>query len=250
MATNVGSTATKGIFEGTPLGWMLLVDTTTAAALCPAASTHLYFDAISDGSVKDLITATSQQSSENTDLTLPNNVIIRYPKSTVIVDGTDDSKLLTDPTKDPYASKRGEVTFTIALADCDSTTWTAMLNTIRTNAQALWLVCLPIGTTYTNAGTGTIDGYYYMLGKITTDLESKLSSTPASVTITLVSYEFYSTSSTATSTVKAAFVSNAQGAGIWPALTMKGTGATVTPPTLTAPEAALVADGELVLRTP
>ena len=75
-------------------------------------------------------------------------------------------------------------------APIGATSWTAFIALLKANIAVKFLVCVPTGYSYDRLGTDATkkpDGYVYMIGKLTGNIEQALTGNPASVSLTFAS---------------------------------------------------------------
>ncbi len=112
---------------------------------------------------------------ENIDINRADNAIIRFPKQSPTISGVDG--LLVNSATTGTSTKMGEITLTMNEVDEDATSWTEGINHIKNNVIGkLCLVVIATGFSYDdwNSATKNVDGWAYMLGRVTNDLESQM----------------------------------------------------------------------------
>lgn len=198
------------VLHGTPVGWLAGVrfdEDTGAVVVAPTDPTtaltdpddfRLLFNNIKKANGKVTMKGAESTSGEYIDIEAADNAITRFPKVSRITDGTDDTQILTDPTKDENATAKGEITLELNQADMDRTSWTGFLKYLYENKDGFWFICVPTGFNYHNryiADVKKADGYIYMLAKISSDIEWTAENAPATLSVSFVSYKFASSSS-------------------------------------------------------
>ncbi len=170
------TTDKKIILSKCPLAWLYKIDE-SADTLTLAYK----FDNLSDVVIKMLI-AGSAAGGENTDFTRADGAIVRFPKESLILDGATELQVASD-SGGADASGLGEITITTNEADVASTSWTAFCANLNLNKDAKYLLIVGTGFSYNRTGTGSTrkpDGYAFMIGKITSDIE--VTSVPLTIT--------------------------------------------------------------------
>lgn len=161
------TTDKKVIISKWPLAWVYKIDESD-----DSITIAYMFDNLSDVVIKMLI-AGSTSSGENIDFTRADGTIVRFPKESLVLDGTNENQVASD-NGGADASGLGEITITTNEADIDSTSWTAFCAKLNLNKNAKYLLIVGTGNSYNRTGTGSTrkpDGYAFMVGKITSDIE-------------------------------------------------------------------------------
>jgi hypothetical protein len=204
MGYPTNTAKTKIIIHAAPMAWCIGVYDASSIAIAvsatdPATSLagsdfRLLFDNLKSATVKLPLAGASQSSSNNIDITRSDGAITRFPKGSLIIDGQNDANELTEGASVDNATSKGEITLVTNEADMDSATWAAMIGTIKTNVKGTWLVIVPTGFTYEGrTSTQKVDGFYYMLGRLSNDIEQQLDNNPGSITLTFISVKYIPT---------------------------------------------------------
>jgi hypothetical protein len=183
MPTTV-TTDKKIILSGSPFGWIHKIDS--------GALTELWkFNNLQSSTYKILKPGSSSQSSDNIDINRADGAIWRFPKTNLILSGIDETDITPAGTSSDATSK-GEITLVANEAPMELNSWTAFIKALKENLDGKFLIT--IGTGYSHkARTDTSlrkpDGFIHMIGKISNDIEQQLNNSPASLTMTFVSYK-------------------------------------------------------------
>ena len=174
----------KIILTGSPFAWVHKID---AGAL-----TELWkFNNLQSSTYKILKPGSSASSSDNIDINRADGAIWRFPKTNLILSGIDETDITPAGTSSDATSK-GEITLVANEAPVESNSWTAFVKAVKDNMDGKFL--LTIGTGYSHKARTDVtlrkpDGFIHMIGKINNDLEQQLNNSPASLTMTFVSYK-------------------------------------------------------------
>ena len=178
------TTDKKIILTGSPFAWVHKID---AGAL-----TELWkFNNLQSSTYKILKPGSSASSSDNIDINRADGAIWRFPKTNLILSGIDETDITPAGTSSDATSK-GEITLVANEAPVESNSWTAFVKAVKYNMDGKFL--LTIGTGYSHKARTDVtlrkpDGFIHMIGKINNDLEQQLNNSPASLTMTFVSYK-------------------------------------------------------------
>ena len=178
------TTDKKIILTGSPFAWVHKID---AGAL-----TELWkFNNLQSSTYKILKPGSSASSSDNIDINRADGAIWRFPKTNLILSGIDETDITPAGTSSDATSK-GEITLVANEAPVESNSWTAFVKGVKDNMDGKFL--LTIGTGYSHKARTDVtlrkpDGFIHMIGKINNDLEQQLNNSPASLTMTFVSYK-------------------------------------------------------------
>jgi len=177
------------ILRAAPFAWVhtITADTVTAT---------WRFDNLKSASIK-APKPSNVSSNEYVEVTRGDGAVIKYTKAVVEIDGTDESAISNTENATGFGEITIETNQAPLLGSADYTTesmktWTEFLQEVQTAlaGDTLFLVVVPTGLTYEGgqaATTKKADGYAYMLGKLSNDLESTLNESPASLTLTFAS---------------------------------------------------------------
>ncbi|GAB1372752.1 hypothetical protein MASR1M45_28150 [Candidatus Kapaibacterium sp.] len=178
------TTDKKIILTGSPFAWIHKIENEDLSELWK-------FNNLQSSTYKILKPGSSSQGSENIDINRADGAIWRFPKTNLILSGEDESDITpADASSD--ASNKGEITLVINEAPIESNSWTAFIKQLKDNMDAKFLIT--IGTGYSHKARTDVtlrkpDGFIHMIGKVNNDLEQQLNNSPASITITFVSYK-------------------------------------------------------------
>ncbi|MBX3043178.1 MAG: hypothetical protein KIT33_07680 [Candidatus Kapabacteria bacterium] len=178
------STDKKIILTGSPFAWIHKIENEDLSELWK-------FNNLQSSTYKILKPGSSSQGSENIDINRADGAIWRFPKTNLILSGEDESDITpADASSD--ASNKGEITLVINEAPIESNSWTAFIKQLKDNMDAKFLITIGTGYSHkarTDATLRKPDGFIHMIGKVNNDLEQQLNNSPASITITFVSYK-------------------------------------------------------------
>lgn len=178
------TTDKKIILTGSPFAWIHKIEDEDLSELWK-------FNNLQSSTYKILKPGSSSQGSENIDINRADGAIWRFPKTNLILSGEDESDITpADASSD--ASNKGEITLVINEAPMESNSWTAFIKQLKDNMDAKFLITIGTGYSHkarTDATLRKPDGFIHMIGKVNNDLEQQLNNSPASITITFVSYK-------------------------------------------------------------
>ncbi|MBS4000916.1 MAG: hypothetical protein KGZ71_10595 [Desulfobulbaceae bacterium] len=178
------TTDKKIILTGSPFAWIHKIENEDLSELWK-------FNNLQSSTYKILKPGSSSQGSENIDINRADGAIWRFPKTNLILSGEDESDITpADASSD--ASNKGEITLVINEAPIESNSWTAFIKQLKDNMDAKFLITIGTGYSHkarTDATLRKPDGFIHMIGKVNNDLEQQLNNSPASITITFVSYK-------------------------------------------------------------
>ena len=255
----VASTTNKGIIlHGAPVAWIQTINPNTGAI-----AEIWRFDNLQSAQLKLIRGGAAAAGSNNIDINRSDSGVIRFQKNTLIINGVDESAVTEAATTNVDATGFGELILVTnqapiavgeALAD---NTWSEFINRLYANKDTLLLIAVPIGFTFASryeAGTHEADGYYYLVCKLSSDIDMTANNTPMSLSLTFVSYKVSS------SLDKGAFGTDATPTGIvrtnminatWTDIGLKlGGSSTITlnPPALLQADADLLFAGNPVVK--
>lgn len=168
------SVAKMSIITKCPFLWMFEI-TDVATAADDALVLKYKFDNASAVTFKSLAAGSSAASTENIDLTRADGAIFRFPKENLIIDAITETQIASD-TGGADASGLGEISATLQEAPVGtSTSWTSFVAELNANKDKKWLVIVGTGYSYERTGTDSTrkpDGYAYMIGKISSDIDA------------------------------------------------------------------------------
>jgi len=174
--------ATMIPIEGIPIGWLFLITPGSPATIAEA---HL-FDDLQQMSYNAVVP--EEDNAGNIDILRADGANIRFPKTNLTIDGTDETTLANSAAVGDETLK-GEINMTVNEASITSTSWSSFIQSLIDNHGAKWLVCIPTGVTYASReGLGGIstpqpDGYAFMIGTITNNIENLVSENPTSIAL-------------------------------------------------------------------
>ncbi len=178
------TTDKKIILTGSPFGWVHLIDSGNITELWK-------FNNLQSSTYKILKPGSSSQGSDNIDINRADGAIWRFPKTNLILSGIDETDITpADASSD--ASNKGEITLVANEAPEASNSWTAFIKDVKEKMDAKFMVTIGTGYSHkakTDATLRKPDGFINMIGKINNDLEQQLNNSPASLTMTFVSYK-------------------------------------------------------------
>lgn len=209
-----GATNTNILLSGAPVAMCLGVrfDTATSDVVITDADqaasdiaatdgdVRMLFDNVKEIKVTGTLTSAAESNTENIDIEAADGQIVRFTKSSRIIDGETGTDVLTETESDENATGEATIEITVNEADIDSSSWTGFLNKLKTWRNNYWYVNVPMGFNWTkryNQSAATAvkaDGWAYMLGKMSMDLEHTGGTTPSTITLKFVSYKFVSDS--------------------------------------------------------
>ncbi|MBE2189327.1 MAG: hypothetical protein IAE98_07645 [Candidatus Kapabacteria bacterium] len=178
------TTDKKIILTGSPFAWIHKIENEDLSELWK-------FNNLQSSTYKILKPGSSSQGSENIDINRADGAIWRFPKTNLILSGEDESDITPADTSSD-ASNKGEITLVINEAPIESNSWTAFIKQLKDNMDAKFLITIGTGYSHkarTDATLRKPDGFIHMIGKVNNDLEQQLNNSPASITITFVSYK-------------------------------------------------------------
>ncbi|MBQ6269213.1 MAG: hypothetical protein IJK61_03705 [Bacteroidetes bacterium] len=200
--------------------------------------------------------STSGSEATNYEITAGDGTVVQFPKNTRRIDGTDGTLVTTSSTSDGNFSNVGTMQFTAQFApkayggsSFAKQTWSSFINQLTQGTTPVrdmeLLVAMPTGQTYTdintnNTGTGQVDGWIFMFGKINSDITVAAgSANPTNLQITLASYRPHGI--------------DAEDIGGMTAIALlvpdgTQTGITVTTPSLSSDDAAVLLAGKILLK--
>jgi len=220
------------------------------------AGNRFKFDNLDEGSVFKALSADTQEG-EKHEINIAGDIILEAPKvvkrydlttlaNESAVAGDDDYMLPKDVTpSSSEASGLAEVTSIIQGADIDSESWTNFVKKLTDNKDEYFLITVPTGFTHYSRSQGKADGYAYMIGKLSSDIESKK---PLTLTFSSVSNPNI-TDDSAWSTALAAVDFSAAPASEEPgSINIKGTSTALVPANPVAEDASTLKNGGFVIK--
>ncbi len=164
----------KMILQGVPTAWVFLMTTGTGSA--DNSLTPLwFFDNLNDGTAKKLLSGSSSSGSEYIEFGRNDNAKIKFPKESLDISGINEA-IMPSSNTDTEASSDAEMTIVTNEAPIQCDSMTDFYAEIISNKENKLLIVMPTGYSYNRMGVGTSkkpDGFAYMFGKITSDLEIK-----------------------------------------------------------------------------
>jgi hypothetical protein len=253
----MATTTNKGIIlSGVPVAWIQFINQYTATI-----SELWRFDNLQAANMKAKLSTAAAAGGSNVDINRSDGAIIRFPKDSLIISGIDETELTENAASGVDSTGLGEIILTtneMPLVDAAGVaasfgmipprglnvvdaTWSEFVARLYANKDSLLLIAVPMGFSYDSraiGGTGTADGYYYLICKLSSDIDLTANNTPMSLALTFVSYKITS------SVAEATWVTNLQ-AATPTAITLKLGGSTISlsPPAITAAGAANLYDG-------
>jgi hypothetical protein len=228
-----------------PVAWLQLINPNTAVI------DELWrFDNLQSANMKLIRGGAVAAGGNNIDINRSDGGIIRFPKDSLIINGLDESAVTESASASVDATGYGEITLvTNEMPIVDSggeaatdVTWSQFVARLYANKDSLLLIAVPMGFTYASrfeSGTHEADGYYYLICKLSSDIDLTANNTPMSLSLTFVSYKITS------SIAEATWVTNLQAATPDPILLKLGGSSTISlaPPAITAGGAGDLYDG-------
>ncbi len=187
MATPAGTMPTKMILSGTKIAWVFLLsksDYSSGAGLYDTLEPLWYFDNIKEA--KFGIPKSPNLVTENLDIMQADKTTIRFPTSKNIIDGISERTIADN------AATSAKMTITTNEApynNPDSDTLSSMTefqSELIAYKDDKFLIIIPTGYSYSRTGTGNTkspDGYAYMIGQRSNDIELTMNESPVTVTI-------------------------------------------------------------------
>jgi len=173
------NTMSTGIlFRALPVAWVFEIDQSANTV------TELWtFDNLQSCNYKIPKNPDSSSDSETIDINRADGAIIQFPKEELVIDGTNEEDITGSSGN---LTGAGEVTIVANQAPTEQTSFTAFLMELQEKIDSKFLVIIPTGMSYTDTVSSTPDseGFLYMIGDITSDIEQELSGEPSSVSIT------------------------------------------------------------------
>jgi len=137
----------------------------------------------------------SSKSTEYVDIQRADGMVIRFPKKTGNINGIDgtlmaDGVEITTDSKGHTLTGVGEVTVVIAQAPEEVISWTKFISDVvelmRNDPDGRLLIAFPTGESHIKRSVSA-DGYGYMMGKISSDIEQQLTNNATSLSVTFKS---------------------------------------------------------------
>lgn len=201
-------TNTKTLIKGAPFAYLIPIKSDDSGFVETAQGTKdiIGLNYIGDPTIKTIVPeSTSSSSTEYLDITRADGALIRFAKSSAIIDGTTGNAF-TEGATGGDSTGYGEITITTTVAPSSDTgcysidTFSTFIKYMQTHQTKKFLVAVATGFNYAGsvAATPTVDGWAYMVGKLSSDLEITPSgSTIASLSMTFVSNKTNTTMETA-----------------------------------------------------
>jgi hypothetical protein len=235
--------ASKILIKGAPFAYLLPInDAGTGFVETTTGTTDIIgLNNIGDPTIKVPASESSTSSAEYIDVTRCDGAIVRFTKSNVIIDGSTGNAFQEASGGGSDASGLGEITLIVNAAPVGGTgfldllTFSKFYQYMKNNQNRKFLVIVATGFTYTGSGANKVDGWAYMIGRLTNDLELTAGSgNAATLTLTFAANK-------ATGTGMATAIDDeldTTGISTFPALTYynnANSDATYTPVTIGAP---------------
>ncbi len=134
--------------------------------------------------------STSSSSSDNLDIVRSDGAIIRFPKTSLVLSGIDESDI-TPAAASSDATGKCEIDVVLNEAAVETNSMTAMFKALKEKRDSLWLVTIATGLSHeaeTNATLRKPDGFVHMIGKISNDIEQQYADAPTTLALNFVSY--------------------------------------------------------------
>lgn len=181
----------KMIIQGCPIAWVFLLTTGTNSN--DDTFPELWaFDNLADGSAKKLKAGSSTTSGEFVEFGRCDGAKVQFDKEALTIDAVTETQKATD-TGGADASGDAEITLVVNEPPVRSSNTiasnTAFLADVIAHKDDKVLIVMPTGYSYSRLGQGTSrkpDGFVYMFGKLTSDVEIK-NSGPSPITLTFAS---------------------------------------------------------------
>jgi len=116
------------------------------------------------------------------EISLSDNKKVTFAKSEKTIDGT--TELEVSAAGGTSGSGLAEVTLTLNGADFDSSNYTSFEKTLNASESSYFLIAFPNGFTYDSKGKGKPDGWCYMFGKRTSNIEKTQGNAPTTAALT------------------------------------------------------------------
>jgi hypothetical protein len=188
--------------------------------------------------LKMLISPSEAAGGENVDITQPDGAILRFPKINKIMSGVDDSDI-TPAGSSSTATGYGEIVLTVNEAPEEFTSMTNFLKYIHDEKDSKFLIIIPTGFTYKGQvvdATKKTDGWAYMIGKRTSDIDITFDANHKQLPITFAS----NSDGTVTSANLTALT--------MPAIPVRSIGASITPPAIVSGDVTDITTGKVRIK--
>lgn len=156
--------------NGVPVAWATPIDDDGVAL---TLGTQMRFDNISTPVFGFPFAgdAAAAADGENIDITRGDGAIIRFPRTSLTIDGRDETVITSTGGGSVDTAALGTIQFTALQADVDSTNYTAFINKLKAARNKFWLVCVPIAESYerrhpSSAVDPNAFGYGFLFGKL------------------------------------------------------------------------------------
>lgn len=177
--------ASKILIKGAPFAYLLPInDAGTGFVETTTGTTDIIgLNNIGDPTIKVPASEASTSSAEYIDVTRCDGAIVRFTKSNVIIDGSTGNAFQEASSGGTDASGLGEITLIVNAAPDASgqdegdtallsiATFSKFYQYMKDNQNRKFLVIVATGFTYTGSGANKVDGWAYMIGRLTNDLE-------------------------------------------------------------------------------
>lgn len=169
--------ASKILIKGAPFAYLLPIDGTGFVATTPDTTDIIGLSNIGDPTIKVPASESSTSSAEYIDVTRCDGAVIRFTKSNVIIDGSTGNAFQEASGGGSDASGLGEITLIVNAAPeggagfLSLTSFSKFYQYMKDNQNRKFLVIVATGFTYTGSGASKVDGWAYMIGRLTNDLE-------------------------------------------------------------------------------
>ena len=230
------------IVHGAPVAWMQEITVDTLSEV-------FHFNYLQDIEGKMARGGSAGAGSNNTDISGADGSILRFPKESLIIDAITEEQVVEDASTSADATGYGEITITYNKSPLDASykKWTTFLKTLNEKKDSLWLIAIPTGFTHKGRYQDlvqNVDGYMYLICKCNSDIVFKLTGAPVTVALTFISFR-------GADSLAGGDLATALTTATWTAIDMQiGTSKniTLTPPDLTADDAAVLKVGKPVLK--
>ncbi len=169
--------ASKILIKGAPFAYLLPIDGTGFVETTPDTTDIIGLSNIGDPTIKVPASESSTSSAEYIDVTRCDGAVIRFTKSNVIIDGSTGNAFQEASGGGSDASGLGEITLIVNAAPeggtgfLSLTSFSKFYQYMKDNQNRKFLVIVATGFTYTGSGASKVDGWAYMIGRLTNDLE-------------------------------------------------------------------------------
>jgi len=230
------------LVSGAPFAWLFKIAAGTEGTPdVPGTITELWrFDNLADISVKINLPSAAAATGEKITLNVNDGTIWQWNKCNVVMDALTETDV-TPSAASADATGLGEVTIITNEAPLPVTivTPTEWLEDIQDEFDSLFMLVVPTGFTLDSRDQQKlVDGYVYLICKLSTGIDLKLANAPATISLTFISYKC------TLLLVTTAIIEAATFTGI----VHKGKGDTYIPEDLEAGDGALLMDGKVIFK--